>query len=180
MRANCVRLRCVVVLAALFCGGVPARLCGQQTAPLAPAADQAAPPVTEFRVVTSDGQVLRVAGDPISIEIGKPLDPAQVASSLKALYRLGNFSDIRAVSQRIASGVRIDFIVQENLFFNQVILQGLKPPPSEASAAAAMGQPHGLPQDFSRASHSRRQSGPARRRHVFGRRTQGHGQFQRL
>jgi outer membrane protein insertion porin family len=138
MRANCVKLRCVAVLAALLCGGVPTRLCGQQSAPLAPSAAQAAPPVTEFRVVTSSGQVLRVAGDPISIEIGKPLDPAQVASSLKALYRLGNFSDIRAVSQQVACGVRIDFIVQENLFFNQVILQGLKPPPSEASAAAAM------------------------------------------
>ena len=138
MRANCVRLRCVVVLAALFCGGVPARLCGQQTALAAPATDQAAAPVTEFRVVTADGQVLRVAGNPISLEIGKPLDPAQVAATLKALYRLGNFSDIRAVSQQVAGGVRIDFIVQENLFFNQVILLGLKPPPTEASAAAAM------------------------------------------
>jgi outer membrane protein assembly factor BamA len=127
-----------VVLAALFCGGVPARLCGQQTALAAPATDQAAAPVTEFRVVTAGGQVLRVAGNPISLEIGKPLDPAQVAATLKALYRLGNFSDIRAVSQQVAGGVRIDFIVQENLFFNQVILLGLKPPPTEASAAAAM------------------------------------------
>jgi len=34
--------------------------------------------------------------------------------------------------------VRLDFIAEENLYFNQVILRGLVEPPSEASAAAAM------------------------------------------
>jgi outer membrane protein assembly factor BamA len=34
--------------------------------------------------------------------------------------------------------VRLDFVVRENLFFNQVRLEGLVAPPSEASAAAAM------------------------------------------
>src|SRR5262249_4323502 len=61
-----------------------------------------------------------------------------VAASLKALYRSGKFSDIRAISQQVDSGLRVDFVVQENLFFNQVILLGLKPPPTEASAAAAL------------------------------------------
>jgi outer membrane protein assembly factor BamA len=94
--------------------------------------------VTEYRVVTPGGQVLRVAGNPVSLEIGKPLDPEQVAASLKALYRSGKYSDIRALSQKVDGGIRIDFVAQENLFFNQVIVLGLKPPPTEASAAAAM------------------------------------------
>ena len=34
-------------------------------------------------------------------------------------------------------GVRLDFVARENLFFNQVLIQGLISPPSEASAAAA-------------------------------------------
>ena len=88
--------------------------------------------------MTANGEVLRVAGNPISLEIGQPLDPAQVAASLKSLYRSGKYSDIRAVSQKVDGGVRMDFVVQENLYFNQVILLGLKPPPTEASAAAAM------------------------------------------
>jgi len=139
MRANCVRWLCGALLAALLAGGVPVVLSGQQQpVSTAPAPQQSSSPVTEFRVVSADGQVLRVAGNPISIEIGKPLDSAQVAASIKALYRSGNFSEIRAVSEKIDGGVRVDFVVQENLFFNQVILQGLKPPPTEASAAAAM------------------------------------------
>src|SRR5712692_2955538 len=38
----------------------------------------------------------------------------------------------------MADGVRLDFVVRENLFFNQVRIEGLKAPPSDASAAAAM------------------------------------------
>jgi outer membrane protein insertion porin family len=139
MRANCVRLLCGALFAALLCGGVPVLVFAQQPPQSAEsAAAQTSLPVSEYRVVTSDGQVLRVAGNPISLEIGKPLDPAQVAASIKGLYRSGNYSDIRAVSERIDNGVRVDFVVQENLFFNQLILIGLKPPPTEASAAAAM------------------------------------------
>jgi Outer membrane protein/protective antigen OMA87 len=138
MRADGVRLRCCAVLAALLCGGVPANLCGQQAAAPAPVAEQSSLLVTESRVVTTEGRILRIAGNPISLEIGKPLDPAQVAASLKALYRSGKFSDIRAVSRKEGGGVGIDFVVRENLFFNQLILLGLKPPPTEASAAAAM------------------------------------------
>jgi len=130
--------RCGAVLAALLCGGVPTNLCGQQQPSPALASEQSALPLTEYRVVTRDGQVLRLAGNPITLEIGKPLDPGQVAASLKALYRSGKYSDIRAVSQKVDGGVRVDFVVQENLFFNQVILLGLKAPPTEASAAAAM------------------------------------------
>jgi outer membrane protein assembly factor BamA len=79
------------------------------------------------------------AGTPaISVEVGNPLDHAQVAASLKALYRTGNYANIQAVSEPMDGGIRLDFVVEENLFFNQVILFGLKSPPSEASAAAAM------------------------------------------
>ena len=134
MKANSLKWVCGAVLAALLCAGVPAILFGQEN----PAASQPAPVVKEFRVISAQGDVLRVSGNPISLEIGKPLDPAQVAASLKGLYRLGSFSDIRAMSQPVDGGVRVDFVVQENLFFNQVILQGLKPPPTEASAAAAL------------------------------------------
>jgi outer membrane protein assembly factor BamA len=125
------------VLAALLSGGVPRNVCGQQ-APSASSSPAESPQVREFRVITSDGKVLRLPGNPISLEIGKPLDRDQVAASIRALYRTGSFSEISAFSEREAGGIRVDFVVKENLFFNQLILLGLKPPPTEASAAATM------------------------------------------
>ncbi len=41
--------------------------------------------------------------------------------------------------------MRIDFVVREQLFFNQVIIRGIPAPPSEASAAAAMSLTLGDP-----------------------------------
>jgi outer membrane protein insertion porin family len=132
MRADCVRRLCGAVLVALFCGGAPASLCGQESA-----ADEAQL-VTGVRVVGGDGQELDTGSSAVAIETGKPLDREKVAASLKALYRTGKYSDIRAVSERVEGGIRVDFVVQENLFFNRVIVVALKAPPSEASAAAAM------------------------------------------
>ena len=54
------------------------------------------------------------------------------------LYRTGNYADLRAVLTAVPDGVRLDFVVKENLFFNQVRIEGLVAPPSDASAAAAM------------------------------------------
>src|SRR5262249_37950913 len=69
MRANCVRWLCGALLVALLSLGAPMELCGQQP----PASSDSAPEqnpvaVTEFRVVTAEGQVLRVSGNPIAIE----------------------------------------------------------------------------------------------------------------
>ena len=38
----------------------------------------------------------------------------------------------------MGSGVRLDFVVRESLFFNRVLIDGLTPPPTDTSAAAAM------------------------------------------
>ena len=128
---------CGAVLAALLCGGAPACLLAQQAQQQdAPAA--ASPPVTAVRVVNANGEILKTTANVINVEVGKPLDPEKIAASLKALYRTGDYSDIRAVSYPESGGVRLDFVVRENLFFNQVMVVGLKPPPTEASAAAAM------------------------------------------
>src|SRR5262249_27546756 len=98
----------------------------------------AEPTVMAVRIVKEDGQVLSEAPPGIAIETGKPLDRRKVAESLRALYRMGNYSDLHAVSTPVAEGVRLDFVVKENLFFNLVRIVGLTPPPTDASAAAAM------------------------------------------
>jgi outer membrane protein insertion porin family len=114
----------------------------------AAAANGAGPKVVvEIHIVKEDGTVLsEKAPAGISVETGKALDRGKVAESMRALYRTGNYSDLRAVAVPVEGGVRLDFVARENLFFNQVRIEGVSAPPSEASAAAAMqltlGQPY--------------------------------------
>lgn len=110
-----------------------------QTAPTSHGSGAAGqPPVTAVRIVTEDGRVLSESPSGISVEVGKPVDGDQIAASIRALYATGDYADLRAVVTPEGSGQRLDFVVRENLFYNQVLIQGLTPPPTEASAAAAM------------------------------------------
>src|SRR5215467_7070253 len=106
------------------------------------------PVIVAVRIVReSDSKVLAESPSGISVEIGKPLDREKVAESLRALYKTGDYADLKAVVTPVTDGVRLDFLVRENLFFNLVRINGLEPPPTEASAAAAMqiglGQTYG-------------------------------------
>jgi outer membrane protein insertion porin family len=97
------------------------------------------PVIVAIRIVReSDGKVLTESPSGISVEIGKPLDREKVAESLRALYKTGDYADLKAAVTPVSDGVRLDFVARENLFFNLVRLEGLEPPPTEASAAAAM------------------------------------------
>src|SRR6267143_6014811 len=96
------------------------------------------PKIVAIRIVKEGGQILSDAPSGIAVETGKPLDQRKIAESLRALYRTGDYADLKAVVTPITDGVRLDFVVKENLFFNQVRIEGLTAPPSEASAAAAM------------------------------------------
>ena len=104
------------------------------------------PVVVAARIVTEAGQVLSEPAKGINVETGKPLERAKVAQSLRLLYRTGDYADVRAAITTVEGGVRLDFVVRENLFFNQVLIEGLVAPPSDASAAAAtqlnLGQPY--------------------------------------
>jgi len=94
--------------------------------------------IVAIRIIKEDGQVVSDAPSGIAVETGKALDRGKIADSLRALYRTGDYADLKAVVTPVADGVRLDFVVQENLFFNQVRIEGLTAPPSDASAAAAM------------------------------------------
>src|SRR5271168_559499 len=135
MKAGCANgLRSIVALALLH-GAAPGR--AQTIA--APAESPAAQPVVvEVRIVTEDGRVIAEAPAGLTIETGKPLDRSRVAESLRILYRTGDYADLRAVESGVEGGVRLDFVARENFFFNQVKIEGLIEPPSEASATAAM------------------------------------------
>src|SRR5580700_6605982 len=101
--------------------------------------------VVAVRIVTEDGRVLSESPAGLAVEIEKPLDREQVARSLRALYGLGDYSDLKAVVTPVGSGVRLDFVVRESLFFNEIRIEGLTPPPTDSSAAAAMQLTLGRP-----------------------------------
>ena len=89
--------------------------------------------------------VLKDSPAGLPIEIGKPLDRDKVAQSIRTLYATGDYADLKAMVTPVGSGVRLDFVVRENLFFNQVIIVGLTAPPTDASAVAAMQLALGKP-----------------------------------
>jgi outer membrane protein insertion porin family len=95
-------------------------------------------PVREIRIVELNGKVLSMNPQGLSVKIGEPLNREDVAASIRALYQTGDYADLKAVGIPDGDGVRLDFVVRENMFFNQVVIEGLKPPPSEASASGAM------------------------------------------
>src|SRR5580704_5069610 len=131
MKAHCGQGLRLTVAAALLTGGAPwhaQTLPAPQGSPArqvkitAPQdATNTAPTVMALRIVTEDGRVLSEAPAGVSVAVGKPLDRDQVAESIRALYRTGDYADVRAISTPMDGGVRVDFVVREQLFFNQVI-----------------------------------------------------------
>jgi len=129
-------LRGIVALA-LLTGAAPARGQTPQDTSAAGSAKEE-PRIVAIRIVEEDGQVLSESPSGIAVETGKALDRGKISESLRALYRTGDYADLRAVVTPVTDGVRLDFVVRENLFFNRVRIEGLTAPPSDSSAAAAM------------------------------------------
>src|SRR5713101_1107643 len=126
-----------IVALALLTGAAPTRgQTPQETSVTGIAKEE--PKIVTVRIVKEDGQVLSESPSGIAVETGKTLDRGKIAESLRMLYKTGDYADLRAVVTPVADGVRLDFVVRENLFFNQVRIEGLTAPPSDASAAAAM------------------------------------------
>jgi outer membrane protein insertion porin family len=94
--------------------------------------------VREIRVVEENGTVLARKMPEIAVKVGEPLRPDAVAASIRTLYQMGDFADIQAVETPQGDGIRLDFVVRENIYFNQVVIEGLKPPPTDATASGAM------------------------------------------
>jgi outer membrane protein assembly factor BamA len=152
MKAHCGQGLRIIVAATLLIGAASGYARAQQetrTGKVNDSASQGAAELAEtvvaVRIVTEDGRVLSETPAGLPVSIGKPLDRDQVAESIRALYRTGDYADVRAVSTPVEGGVRVDFVVREQLYFNQVVIHGLVTPPTEASAIAAVQLPLGEP-----------------------------------
>ena len=95
-------------------------------------------PVTQIRVVDEVGKNVDERIPPLPLVPGKPFDFAVERESLRKLYAMGDFSDIRVATTNEGNGVAVDFVVRRNYYNNLVHIEGLKEPPSEAAALAAL------------------------------------------
>jgi len=95
-------------------------------------------PVTQIRVVDESGKNVEDRIPPLALAPGKPFDFAVERESLRKLYAMGDFSDIRVATTNEGNGVAVDFVVRRNYYNNLVHIEGLKEPPSEAAALAAL------------------------------------------
>jgi len=95
-------------------------------------------PVVEVRVVDESGRNVPESTPPLPLQAGKLFDFASERESLRKLYFTGDYADIRVTAAPIAGGLRVDFVVRRNYFNNIVRIDGLKEPPSEPAAIAAL------------------------------------------
>jgi len=94
--------------------------------------------VAEVRVVSEGGEVLNENPAELAQQAGQNYRSDAVRESLRQLYRSGRYADIRAEASASEGGVRLDFVVRQNAYVNSVRVTGLKEPPGEGAALAAL------------------------------------------
>jgi outer membrane protein insertion porin family len=125
-------IRRVALLVISLCIPTQSQILVAQTAP------PSEPTVVAMRIVKEDGTVLSDSPQGLPLGTGQPLGRKKLADCLRLLYRTGDYSDLKAVVTFQPGGVRLDFVVRENLFFNNVKILGIPSPPAEPTAVAAM------------------------------------------
>src|SRR5665213_1009851 len=96
------------------------------------------PRVVAVRVVTESGAVLQQDPPKLTIQQGQPFSTEAESASLRELLRSGLYADLRAELADIPGGVRLDFVVRQNLYINKVQIDGLREPPAEGLALSAL------------------------------------------
>lgn len=96
------------------------------------------PSIVAVRVVTESSKVLEENPPKLTAQPGQPYTTQAESASLRELYRSGRFADIRAELADVPGGVRLDFVVRQNLYINRVQIEGLREPPGEALALSSL------------------------------------------
>ncbi len=94
--------------------------------------------VVEVRVVSGSGEVLLKDMPELPLIAGHPYDSDMVRASLRKLYAMGNYSDLRAEVANLSGGIRVDFVATQNYFIGVVRVTGLIDPPSDSAAYSAL------------------------------------------
>jgi outer membrane protein assembly complex protein YaeT len=94
--------------------------------------------VVEIRVVEENGRPVEGYLPKFQLQEGQPFELEAERHSLRALYRSGDFADIRVEAIPVAGGIRVDFVVRRNFYYNTVRVEGIREPPSEGQALSAL------------------------------------------
>src|SRR5579862_3624 len=113
----------------LVCAGA---LAAQNASPGVP------PRVVAVRVVAESGAVLEENPPKLTIQPGQPFSIEAESASLRELFRSGLYVDLRAELTDVPGGVRLDYVVRQNMYINRVQIEGLHEPPGEALALSAL------------------------------------------
>src|SRR5271169_3394540 len=117
---------------AAFCFLCAGPLAAQNSIPGEP------PRVVAVRVVTESGAVLEENPAKLTLQPGQPFSIEAESMSLRELFRSGRYADLRAELADVPGGVRLDFVVRQNMYINRVQIEGLHEPPGEALALSAL------------------------------------------
>src|SRR6202044_299686 len=95
-------------------------------------------PVVEIRIMDESGKEAAPHLTSFPMHVGDPFEIAKERDTLRELYRTGDFADIQVKAVATPQGIYMDFLVHRNYFNNAIRIQGLKNPPSEPAALAAL------------------------------------------
>ena len=95
-------------------------------------------PVAQVRVNYESGGVVKEKIPQLALKVGSPFGFSEERQSLRQIYRMGDYSDIRVTAGMASDGLEVTFVVKPNLYNNVIRIEGLRQPPSEAVALASM------------------------------------------
>lgn len=95
-------------------------------------------PVVVVHIVDEAGHEIPEKLPPLALKAGVPFHIDSERDSLRQLNQTGLFSDIRAEAASATEGLEVSFVVKRNYYNNIVRVDGLKEPPNEATALAAL------------------------------------------
>lgn len=102
--------------------------------------------IARVRVVENSGAEVPREIPKLPLAVGGRFDFEAERQSIREIYKMGDFSDIRSEVTRDGEEVQVDFIVTLNFYNNVIRIDGLEPPPTEPAAQAALrlglGEPY--------------------------------------
>ena len=101
--------------------------------------------IAAVRVVDDSGRPIPEKVSPAALKPGDLFHITAEREALRELNQTGLFSDVRTGVTPEADGLHVDFIVTRNYYNDVVRVHGLKEPPNEATALAALRLPLGEP-----------------------------------
>jgi len=105
--------------------------------------------IASVRTVDDKGTPIPERLAPLPLKSGDAFHIDAERASLRALNQTGLFSDVQTKATSEADGLHVDFVVTRNYYNNMVRVYGLKDPPNEGTAVAALrmslGEPFQIP-----------------------------------